>query len=368
MKGCFLALILTLAAFAQDTKQHFTINVSTPEGQLLQSIGQEQDEAKKVALMQDFLAKYPKHEGVSWVCGQLQTAYINQKDYDKAIDAGEKGLAADPNDLELAYNSLKAAEAKNDADGMRKWSARTSENARKITAKAPADDDEKQRAAYAKDLDTYTEFALSKAAAQVTDPAKRVEIVDQLEKQNPKSDYLMHISGLYLLDLGKIGQSAKACAAAERLGAANGKDVDALMFAADCNFRGNRMDRAIAESTRVLDALNSRTDAEIGARKGAIAGRANWMIGVAYSSQQKFGPANKALRAALPVVKGDPQLAAAAYFHLGLSNYSLGKAVGDKAQIREGLNFFQQCAEIKSPFQAQASTNVATIKRELGVR
>jgi tetratricopeptide (TPR) repeat protein len=369
MKTFFLVLVLlTFPVAAQDQKQHFVINVSTPEGQILQSIGQETDDSKKLALMQEFLAKYPKHEGAGWVSGQLQAAYLTQKDYDKAIDAGEKGLAADPNDLDLAYTNLKAAEAKGDPDQLKIWCGRTSDNARKIIAKAPADDEEKQRVEYAKQVELYTEYALSTAALKAQDPAKMVELVDALEQRNPKSQYMAQVSGMYLLNLGKVGQTAKACSAAERLGAADPKDVDAIIWAADCNLRANHADRAIAEANRVLEALGSKTDAEVGNRKGVLAGRANWIAGVAYSSQQKWGPANKALRAALPAVKGDPQLAAAAYFHLGLSSYSMGKAVGDKAQTRDGLQFFQQCAEIKSPFQDQAAKNVRTIKTELGVR
>ncbi|HYL74135.1 MAG TPA: hypothetical protein VEU96_07995 [Bryobacteraceae bacterium] len=369
MKSCFLALVLfLLPALAQDQKQHFVINVGTPEGQMLQAIGQESDDAKKLVLMQDFLAKYPKHEGASWVSGQMQTVYLNQKDYDKVIDAGEKGLASDPADLDLAYNNLKAAEAKDDPDLVKTWATRTSANARKITSKAPADDDEKQRAEYAKQLDGYCEYALSAVVAKASDPKKVVELVEALEQLNPKSKYLEHVSGVYLVDLAKTGQAAKQCGAAERLGAANSKDVDALIFAADCNLRGNHAERAIAEATRVLEALGSKTDAEVSNRKGALAGRANWIAGLAYGSQQKWGLANKSLRAALPAVKGDPQLAAAAYFSLGLANYNMGKAVGDKGQTREGLQFFQQCAEIKSSFQDQAAKNVRTIKVELGIR
>src|SRR5579864_841722 len=208
MKSCFLALVLLmLPAFAQDQKQRFVINVGTPEGQMLQAIGQETDDAKKLVLMQDFLAKYPKHEGASWVSGQLQAVYLAQKppDYDKVLDAGEKGLASDPLDLDLAYNNLKAAEGKGDPDLVKTWSTRTSENARKITAKAPADDEEKDRAKYAKQLDSYCEYALSAVVAKASEPKKVVELVEALEQLNPKSQYLEHVSGVYLLDLGKTG-------------------------------------------------------------------------------------------------------------------------------------------------------------------
>jgi hypothetical protein len=82
--------------------------------------------------------------------------------------------------------------------------------------------------------------------------------------------------------------------------------------------------------------------------------------------QMRYGPANKALRAALPTVKSNTQLYAIALFDLGLANYSLGKPVGDKAQMRQGLQFFQQSAEISGPMQDQASRNAKLVLNELG--
>ena len=79
MKRYLVALVLLVLPVVAQQHQNFTINVGTPEGQLLQSIGQEADEAKKVALMQEFLDKYPMHEGAGWVCVQLQGVYLGQK-------------------------------------------------------------------------------------------------------------------------------------------------------------------------------------------------------------------------------------------------------------------------------------------------
>jgi hypothetical protein len=84
--------------------------------------------------------------------------------------------------------------------------------------------------------------------------------------------------------------------------------------------------------------------------------------------QSRFGPAEKALRIALPAVKNDPTLGAYAYFHLGLSIYQLGKPLGDKSRMREGMQFFEQSAAIKSAVQAQASSNARQIRTELGGR
>jgi len=362
MKSCFLALVLfALPVLAQEGKQHFVINVGTPEGQMLQQIGQDMDDASKLTLMTNFMEKYPKHEGVPWVCGMMQTIYLGQKEWDKALDAGDKGLAVDPNDLDLAYHNLKAAEGKGDPDLVSKWSAKTSENAHKVLAdnKAPADEEGKQRVEFAKESDTYSEYALSAAAVKVQDPKKVVELVGQLEQRNPKSQYLPNVSGLYLVDLQKTG--GKACASAEHIATANAKDVDALIFAGQCSLQGSHFDKAVSYGSKAQEALAAKPDAK-------KSGVANWIVGVGYGGQQRFGPANKALRAALPAVRGDAQLAPTALFYLGLANYQLGKPLGDKKQMTEGLQFFQQCAEMSGPLQDQASKNVRLIKAELGMK
>lgn len=379
MKNCFLVLaLLVLPAAAQEQKQHFTINVSTPEGQMLQSIGQESDDDKKAALAQDFLSKYPKHEGAGWVTGQLEAIYVKEKEYDKALEAGDKAFANEPNDLDVAYNSLKAAEGKEDAGLVKTWAARTSEIARKAIAgvKAPSNDDEKQYLEYLKGVDTYSEYAIYALAVKLQgkDPKQIAELGAALEQQNVKSQYMPQISGIYLNALTQSGQGAKTCPSAEKIVAANSKDSEALVVAADCNLRKNNFDRAVAHATRAVEVIGSRpkpegvSDADWANKKAALLGRAEWIAGIAYGSQNKYGPADKALRAALPSVKGDPQLLALALFHLGLSNYNLGKAIGDKAKTREGLHYFEQCAEIASNVQDQASKNVRTIKTELGIR
>ena len=378
MKSCLLGLVLlVLPAAAQEQKQHFTINVSTPEGQMLQSIGQESDDDKKLTLAQDFLDKYPKHEGAGWVAGQVEVIYVKQKNYDKALEVGEKALPNDPSNLDVAYNALKAAEGKEDPDVLKTWSARTSEIARKIMAatKAPADDDAKQYLEYVKGVDTYADYAVYSLAIKVqSNPKQLAELGAALEQQNIKSQYMPLLSGLYLNSLTQSGQTAKTCPTADKLAAANSKDGDALVMAADCSLRHNNFDRAAANATRAVDAISSRSkpegvsDADWATKKAASLGRANWIAGIAYASQQKWGPADKALRAALPSIKGDPQLLPLALFHLGLANYNLGKVIGDKGKTREGLAYFQQCAEMSSNVQDQASKNVRTIKTELGMR
>lgn len=364
MKRYLIALtLLVLPAVAQQS-QNFTINVGTPEGQLLQSIGQESDEAKKTALMEQFLDKYPKHEGAGWVCVQLQNVYLNQKAYDKALAAGLKTLDNAPDAIDVGFNTIKAAEGKGDLEGLRTAAMKTSVIAQKLisAAKAPANDEEKQLLEHDKEVGRYAEYSLYAAILKSREPKEVTALGEALEQANPKSQYLWLATPNYLASLG-----AKACATATKMAGADPKNAEAFLFEADCNWRGQRADAVIRDGNRALEALSSRPKVE-GENEGSKVGMANFYIGTGYSMQGKYGPANKALRASLGAIKGNSAMYANATFNLGLANYNLGKAIGDKSQMREGLKFFEESAQISSNVQAQASRNATLIRSELGGR
>ena len=353
--------LFVLPALAQ--RQNFTINAGTPEGQALQAIGEEADQGKKTAMMEDFLSKYPKHEAAPWVAGQLEGIYIPQKQYDKALDAADKGYTGGPNEVDLCYNAIKAAEGKDDPQLVKKWAERDAEITHKILAdgKAPANDDEKADLEHDKEVGNYAEYALYASASKSRDLKAIADLGDTLEKINPKSQYMWLISPRYLAALG-----GKGCAEATKLASEDPKNAEAMLFEADCNWRGNRASAVVASADKALAALNSRPKVEGGNEAGKI-GTANFFIGTGNAMEQRWGPANKSLRAALPALKGEPTYEANALFNLGMANYSLGKTIGDKGQMREGLKYFEQAAAMKSNVQDQAARNVTVIKRELGL-
>src|SRR5215468_3271406 len=111
MRTFAILIALALPIFGQRHRAP-DVDAEKPDGQLLQQIMQENDAAKKTAMMEQFAQQYPKVEATTWVLEQLQTAYIKAGDPDKILAAGEKLVAADPDDTEAALQNLKAAEAK----------------------------------------------------------------------------------------------------------------------------------------------------------------------------------------------------------------------------------------------------------------
>ena len=130
MKSVVLSVVLLTAAGCLSFGQSF--DPSTPDGAMIAAIQKESDAAKKQAMLEEFVQKYPDSKTAGWAWAQLQAADLQAQQYDKAMEAGQKSLASDPDQVEVAYNNLKAAEGKNDPDAVMKWSAETSKLARKV--------------------------------------------------------------------------------------------------------------------------------------------------------------------------------------------------------------------------------------------
>lgn len=374
-----LASLVSLPAAAQRQKLA-AINAETPEGQMLQQIGQEEDAAKKLGLMEEFIAKHASHEAAAWIYAQMIPAYTKAGQHDKAMAAGEKLLALDPADAEAAHNALKSAEATKSTENIRKWAGLTSQAARKAAAEEkPKEEDElegwKNRVDYAKQVDVYSEYSLYAAALAATDPAAKISLVEALQAQNPQSQYLPQVMGQYFLALRQANNVEKAVAVAEKVLEKDQTNEDMLLIAADYHLqKKSEPEKVIAYSNKMVEVMGSKpkpegvSDADWEKKKNLTLGLGHWMAGITYASQNKFAPADKSLRASLPYIKDDQQLTAQALFYLGLANYKLGDTGKDKTRILDALKFNQQCAAIKSPFQAQAQKNIAAIRSQYHIR
>jgi hypothetical protein len=369
--------LMAANGFAQRHKLA-AVNPESPDGKLIHQSLQENDPDKKIALLEQYLAQFAdKQETTEWVLAQLQPMYTKTAKYDKAIETGQKLLALDADDLDAAYGNLKAAEGMKDAEAVIKWSAQTSQIARKIVkGPKPAGEDAeewKQAVDYAKQVDTYTEYALYLAALQSADPQKVILLTGTLEERNPDSPYIAQVLEKYAASARQAKALPKAVELGERAFARKQFNGDMLLAMSDYNMQQKQLDKALIYSTKAVELMSSQpkpegvSDADWEKKKASIVGLGNWMTGVTLSNQSKYAPADKALRAALPYIKDNDQLMAGALFHLGLVNYKMGQVSKSKTQIADALKFSEQSGAIKSPFQTQAQKNVKVIKTEFKI-
>lgn len=376
------ALVVALLTGPVSAQRHkLTINAETPEGQLLAQIGQEQDEGRKLAMMEDFAAKYPKHEAVAWVYEQMYPAYQKAGQFDKGLAACDKLLTADPEDARAAHGCLKVAEATKSPDTVKTWSARGSEVARKVAASPqPKDEDEveawKERVDFAKQFDIYTEYALYAAALTTPDAKKKVELMDALEQRDEKYENLPALREQVFRALWAGNDIPGAIALAEKLAQKDQANEEMLLAVAESAWGKKDYDKAAAFAAKVIASLPAKPKPEgisspdWEARKEKALASAFYLEGTAYAIQNKFAQADKTLRAGIPyLIKGNDQMLAGAYFYLGLANFRLGDSkVPDKDRILAAVKFNEQCAAIKSPFQAAAQKNIKAIRTQFSIR
>ena len=367
-------LALAGAAAAQRHKLE-SINAETPEGKVLQSIGFEQDPAKKLALMEQFAAEHAKHEAAGWVLSQMQLAYSKAGNHDKTIATGEKLLALDNTDIEAAYANLKAAEAKKDSHEIAKWAGVTADIAVKVPSlpkRADQSDDEHKHAIdFATQVVKYTEYAIYASALQETDPAKIIKLADVLEQRNPKSEYITQLMPKYAAAARQVNAIPSAVAFGERTLERGQMHEDLLLLMTDNAMQQKNADKVLAYANRLIELMSTKpkpegvADADWDKKKNTTIGLANWMAGMSAAGQNRLAQADKSLRAALPYIKDNEQLLAPALFQLGIANYQMGRGKS-RQQLADALSFLKQCAAIKSNYQAQAQKNVSVILKETG--
>jgi tetratricopeptide (TPR) repeat protein len=366
-----LVVIFVACAVAAVGQRHKIeeIDAEKAEGKLLQQIMQENDAAKKTALLDQFSGEYPKHEYTPWVLEQLQGMYVKANDADKIIAAGERLLALDPDDPEAGVQCLKAAETKKDTVLIKKYSAVTWTAAGKMAlVPQPKEADEvaawKSAVEYAQQVAQYAEYALYRAAVESREAKRTIELSEALMGSNPKSPYAGKLAGTLFVAYRQAGDNVKAVALAEQEVAAGEASEDMLLVLANQYLEQKREPEKVhTYSAQIVQVMGQKakpegmSDGDWTARKNLVTGLGHYMNGKLYHNENNFAKADVELRAALPLVEGNLAVKPEVLYMLALSNFKL-----DKPQ--EAANYFRACAAMKSPYQQLATTNLARVKTQ----
>lgn len=282
--------------------------------------------------------------------------------------------AASQDALEEKFQGLKDAVSAKDAAQVKKLAIEVFPLVSAVIAEpAPTETSEKEVWAnhieHAKGVQTYAEYALFTIAVS-SQPATLVDMVATLEQQNPKSQYLDTVYGRYLIALGQTGAAAKMPAIAEKALVNFPQNEDLLMWLADNAFTRKQPDRALTYANRAVAVMakHPRPEgvpaAQWEQKRTVGLGRSYWIAGVVYGEKGNYLAADQNLRSALPLIQGNESMLAPALFHLGMSNYQLGKMTMNKARILEGAKFSDQCAAMDSGYADQARHNAQVMKNE----
>jgi hypothetical protein len=372
-----LALLLASAALGAD-RHNPNVDPESEDGILLQRIQQEPTQPRKLALLEKYLAQYPHTSSVAWVYEELLLIYMDQSQWQRVIPAAEGLLALDPNDLDSAHDALKASEAQNNTELIAKYAELDWDlAAHALQSPKPSDPEDlpdwNKQMDFARDNLSYSEYTLANLAAAQSNDLKRAELTLALQERNPKSQFMALAKKPTVIDLASLNP-AKALELAEQGLTQDPDNVDFLMTVADhdMNLEKN-LPQVLDYALRILDLMPRKpqpadlTPAEWEKKQAKFTGWANWMAGVVYGKQARYGLSDRYLRAALRYIQENPRLIAAAYFYLGYDNYALAGELTDKGRAVEAVKFSKLCADMDSPFRSLALKNLEALRNEYNV-
>jgi hypothetical protein len=284
------------------------------------------------------------------------------------------GPAAATDKLDDTFQSLKDAVAKKDAVQVKKLTEELNLLVQQeLAGPAPADEQEKKawtgHIDYVKSIGEYCEYALYATAIQ-SPPAQLVDLIAALEKMDACSKYLDGAYSYYFVALNKTGGASKIPAIAEEALKMFPDNEDLLLVAMENALNRKQADRALTFANRLTAALPRRSKpeglplADWERKRSAAMGRAYWVAGVISADKGSYAAADKSLRLALPLIKGDAAELGPALFYLGTVNYQLGKMTLNKKLVLEAAQFSEQAAAIPGQYADQARHNALVMKSE----
>lgn len=347
-------IITSLAVHAQVDK--ISIAAGTPEDKDLIAIGNESDAQKKIAMYQDFLAKYASNpSAVAYGNWQLSQSYQTSGDFEKALAYGDKALAGSPHNLDILMSQVMIAQQLKDNSKIFQYATRGGEAYGSIDKQTkPADMSDAQFASsIAADKDTnknanqFFENAAFGSISAETDAKARMDEIDQFNATFPKSGMDEQLTSYALLSLSELKDTPRLIAYGEKALAADPNNVPAMLMLAN-TYADSSAPGALTKAAKYAEQAILVTKAdEPGADKPRkiSAGVAHSTLGRVYAKQQKTAASITELKTATGLLKGqdEQQYAIAAYF--------LGWDYAKEKRLSEARAVLSDSAAIPGPMQ-----------------
>ncbi|HEY4905194.1 MAG TPA: hypothetical protein VIH89_17085 [Candidatus Sulfotelmatobacter sp.] len=363
--SCFIAFS-PVPVYAQV--DHIEIAAGTPEDHDLQAIMAEQDGNKKIAMYEDFVQKYSGNPAaVAYGNWQLSQAYQTGGDLQKALDAGDKAIAAAPHNLDILVSQVSVAQQiKNNSkliDYVVQGGAVCTSIGKGAKRAGVSDEDfahqvSEEKSASQNSCNFFESSGFNAIAGEI-DAKSRMAYIEKYSAAFPDSIYQDQVSSyaMFTLGPGQLNDQARLVAFGEKTLAANPNSLPALLLLASFysdDPKPGSLAKAISYSQKALEVAKADA-ADADKPRKLSAGVAHSTLGYAYMKQEKTAAAIPELRSAATLLKGqDDQQYSVVLYRLGFAYAKLSKT----SEAREVL---MEAVKIQGPMQSMSQDLLAKV-------
>ena len=370
-----------LAAQQGHNCASYTIVIGSPEDKVMLAVNGTDDPNAKVAALEKFVQGNAKSTYLPCAEQLLTKYYLTLKQYDQAIAAGQKAVAANYLDTAFLENLLQAymgsGKASNEAFDLI-MKAPAAIKAETVVAKSTSESDAQYEAAKknalqaAKDSTAYMVYAFFRFLPAVTDPSQLIKMLDQFTQAYPEiaKERAGLINYRYAIAYAQSNQTEKADEYAEKAIAADPNNIDALNLVSYDYALRLRTNQAKAEeyAQKVLTLVPTMkkpegvSDEAFKTQQDTQQGMAHLTLGFLDLSKtgasHRTAGAIKELRQAADLLKANPELQGEAYYFLG---YSYEAYYPPRHQ--EAEDALKQAEGIQNSMQGKARELLAKIRQ-----
>ncbi len=370
-----------LAAQQEHNCSGYSIIIGSPEDKLMLAVNGSDDPNEKVAALEDFSQKHSDSKYLPCVEEHLTRNYVKLKQYDKAIEAGKKAVAAGYLDVGFVEDLLQAyiatGNASEEAFDVIAKAAESIKAATMVPKKVGESDEEfdkakKAASQQAKGDTDYMMYAFMNLLPRVSDPQQRIKALDQFTQAYPEltKERMGDLGYQYAVAYAQVNQLDKADEYGEKAIAADPNNTKAMnLVAYDYAFRVQAKRAQAAEyATKVVTLVPTLkkpagfTDEQFKGQQDSQEGMAHLTLGyldlVKNARSHHVSGAVKEFKQAAELLTSDPELQGQAYYLLGFSYETLYPA-----QHHLALRALEQAVKIQSSTQGKARELLAKVRR-----
>jgi len=366
---CLFAVVCTSSGARAQMGKMVTIPAGSPEDHALAAINAAPTAAEKLALLDKFMADYGNGEIAIVADEQYVAVYSGEKQYDKAFEYAEKGLALDPDDYGIAYSAFRAAQEKADVEHEFRYGLALADIVARYKQKpAPAGEDEgvwaarkKETLAGAAEGMNYVSASLFNGARGLQDAKLQASLLERYALAFADSPYAEPAQTLVADSYRRMQDYAKMTSFAQQVLAKDPSNIGMLLLLADDGSdRGVNLAQADECARKALE-LIGKAQKPAGATDEQWTQRVSVQQGIAWSSigqvaiqKKNDAGALDAFQKAAPLLRGEA-------FLYARNQYRMGFALVNLKRIPEAKTALTQAASLDTPYKKLAQDKLNSL-------